>query len=242
MGNDPRKITTLPLLKGLSERTTTALLASGRRSSLTRKGSILSSHDLSQRLYILLNGRMKMLRPGGGGEESLQQRLMPGDIFCPSAMVSGEGCRSYAESLGACQLLSWPHREFHRLMEEHEQLRTNLMMLLARHVEEERNKRCLSQCVNVRAKVASFLLARISQNDNDLSATPETIDEIDLRPISLTAQELGMARETMSRAFSTFEQDGILYCRRGLIRVRDCSRLQMIVDGVDGCCCQRAGL
>lgn len=183
-----------------------------------------------------------MLRTGSGGEESLQQRLMPGDIFCPAAMVSGQGCGSYAVSLESCQLLSWSHRWFNRLMEQDGQLRKNLMLLLARHVEEERHKRCLLQCVNVRAKVASFLLARINQNDNDLSAVPETIDEIDLRPISLTAQELGMARETMSRAFSTFEQDGILYCRRGLIRVRDCSRLQMIVDGGDGCCCQRAGL
>ena len=235
MGKDPLKITTLPLLQGLSDQTTTTLLANGRRSSLTRKGSILSGDDLSQRLYVLLDGRMKMLRPSTGGEESLQQRLMPGDIFCPAAMVSGEGCGSYAESLGPCQLLSWPHRQFHRLMEQDERLRTNLLMLLARHVEEERNKRCLSQCVNVRARVAAFLLARINQNDN-------TPPEIDLRPMSLTAQELGMARGTMSRAFSTFERDGILYRHRGLIQVRDYSRLQMIADGSNGCCCQHVAL
>ena len=236
MGNDPSKIAALPVLMNLKTHTLNALIERGRRSSFDRKGLLLSSADLSNRLYLLLDGKMKMLRPTSGGEESLQQRLITGDIFCPAALVSGAGCCSYAESLTPVQLLSWPHRQFRQLMDEDDQLHKNLIQLLAQQIEEERTKRCLSQCINVRAKIATFLITLINDNKNSGAITPM---QIDLRPISLSAQELGMARETMSRTLSKFEQSEIITCQRGLIDVRDSSQLQLIADGLDCRCCRQ---
>lgn len=237
MSNDPAQVSTLPLLMNLKESTVNTLVERGRITSFDRKGLLLSSEDLSTRLYLLLDGKMKMLRPTSGGEESLQQRLTTGDIFCPAALVSGQSCCSYAESLTPITLLSWPHRQFRQLMEEDDQLHRNLIKLLAHQIEEERAKRCLSQCINVRAKVATFLISLIN-NNNQHSNTLQPV-QLDLRPISLSAQELGMARETMSRTLSKFEKLAVISCQRGLIDVHDSDQLQLIADGLDCCCCRQ---
>jgi CRP-like cAMP-binding protein len=121
-------------------------------------------------------------------------------------------------------------------MENDPQLHINLIQLLANQIEEERSKRCLAQCVNVRAKVATHLLAMMNKHARlASSATPQ----IDLRPISLTAQELGMARETMSRTLSKFEQAATITCQRGLISIQDAQQLQTIAAGLDCGCCQQ---
>ena len=111
-----------------------------------------------------------------------------------------------------------------------------MIELLAHQIEEERTKRCLSQCINVRAKVATFLISSINQNKTSELSTPL---KIDLRPISLTAQELGIARETMSRTLSKLEQLEIITCQRGLIDVHDSLQLQLIADGLDCNCCRQ---
>ncbi len=236
MGNNATEISALLLLQNLKSSTISALIERGRRSSLERKGMILSREDLSSRLYLLLEGKMKMMRPTISGEESLQQRLTSGDIFCSAALASGRGCCSYAESLSQVHLLSWPHRQFRQLMKEDDHLHSNLIQLLATQIEEERSKRCLSQCANVRAKVATHLISLINKNNRLASSAALTVD---LRPISLTAQELGMVRETMSRTLSKFEQAGTITCQRGLIDIRDTRQLQLIANGIDCGCCQQ---
>lgn len=229
MSGSVSELTQLPLLKGIASETLQKVIETAKRRYLSRKGSILSTEDLSDRLYILLDGQIKMLRPSVGGDESLQQRLGEGDVFCLVSMVSGVHCGSYGETLGSCTLLSWPHRVFVGLMEEDRQLHVNVLNLLAQQVEVERHKRCLSQCSNVGARVAGYLLYL-----NDTDRCNETID---LRPITLSAQELGMARETMSRTFTSFERLGIVHCSRGIITIRDHERLQLIADGME-CCCE----
>ena len=216
------------LLQRVKPETLQAVLETAKQRSLSRRGAILSTDELSERLYVLLDGQMKMLRPSVGGDESLQQRLGPGDVFCLVSMVSGVHCGSYGESLGPCTLICWPHRVFIRLMETDRQLHVNVLNYLAHQVEMERHKRCLSQCSNVQARVAGYLLY-LYESDHCGDKT------VDLRPISLSAQELGMARETMSRTFTSFERLGLVHCCRGLITIEDQERLQLIADGMECC-------
>lgn len=229
MSGSVGELAQLPLLKDVSPATLQSVLETAKRRYLPRKGIMISSEDLSKRLYLLLEGQIKVMRPSVGGDESLQQRLGEGDVFCLVSMVSGTHCGGYGESMGACTLLSWPHRVFVELMEKDRTLHVNVLNLLAQQVEIERHKRCLSQCSNVGARVAGYLLYLDETGRN-------RGDSVDVRPITLSAQELGMARETMSRTFSAFERLGIIKCCRGLVRIHDYERLQMIADGMECAC------
>lgn len=220
----------LPLFRDVSPAALKALAEHGSHRNLAKKGVMISSEELSQRLHVLLSGRMKMVRPTAGGDESVQQRLEEGDVFCLVSMVSGLHCGSYGESMEPCTLLSWPHRAFAQLMEKDRQLHVNMLRQLTQQVELERHKRCLVQCSNIAMRVAGYLLLQRQTRCRIDS------DYIDLRPITLSAQELGMARETMSRTFSALERSGVVLCCRGVIKICDHERLQMIADGMDICC------
>ena len=231
MSGSVRELIQLPLFKGISPKTLQCVIETARRRYFPRKGVIFGPEELSQHLFILLEGQIKVLRPSVGGDESLQQRLGEGDVFCLVSMVSGEHLCSYAEGLEASRLLSWPHELILELMDQDRQLCANVLLLLARQLEEERIKHCLTQCSNVASRIASFLLYR-SKSESWFSQSPAK-DQVDLRPISLSAQELGIARETMSRTFSTLERQGVISCCRGLIKICDHERLRLIADGDD---------
>jgi len=226
--NTPHRQICSPIFSNIDEQSYAVLIKAARQHQLPCRGAIISSEELSQRFYLLVEGRMKILRPVICGEEALQQQLQVGDVLCPVAMLGEQICSGYAASLCACQLLSWSHRQFRNFMEQEKQLRENLIMLMVKQVDRERHKCCLMQCANLRGRIAAMLLARADEHG---IATENNGITIDLRPISLMAQELGMARETMSRILSAFEHEGIISCQRGLIRVSELSRLQMIVDG-----------
>ncbi|MDY0211879.1 MAG: Crp/Fnr family transcriptional regulator [Desulfuromonadaceae bacterium] len=231
MCNLDSELRTLPLFADLRLTTLQELLRARRVHTATRN-AIISIDALSHRLFVLLEGRMKMVRPNAAGDEALQQCMGKGDIFCPVAMLASRPCCSYAQCLGACKYVSWPHRLLRRLLTEDGQLQANLLNHLATLVEVERTKRCLHQCGNVNAKVATCLLAKC--NSAGANAQVFKVDQsfqVDLRPLALTAQELGIARETLSRTLALFERAHILCSKRGVVELHAFEVLRKIADG-----------
>lgn len=235
MRNHDSELRALPLFANLQPTTLQELLRARRVHSAARN-DIISIDTLSQRLFILLDGRMKMVRPNAAGEEALEQCMGKGDIFCPVAMLATRPCCSYAQCLGACQYVSWSHRLFRHLLAQDGQLQANLLSHLATQVDEERTKRCLTQCVNVHARIATYLLSRCSKVGR--TGTTESSAQnfqIDLRPLVLTAQELGIARETLSRSLALFDREQILRSRRGVVELYAPNELRAVADGERVC-------
>ncbi len=232
MRNHDLELRVLPLFANLQPTTLQEILRARRVHSAVRN-DIISIDALSQRLFILLDGRMKMVRPNAAGEEALQQCMGKGDIFCPVAMLATRPCCSYAQCLGACQYASWSQRLFRRLLAQDGQLQANLLSYLATQVDEERTKRCLTQCVNVHARIATYLLSRCSKIGTTGSKTQNI--QVDLRPLVLTAQELGIARETLSRSLALFEREQILRSRRGVVELYTPEVLRAVADGERVC-------
>ncbi len=225
MRNYDSELRALPLFANLQPTTLQELLRVRRAHSATRN-AIISTDALAQRLFVLLEGRMKMVRPNAAGEETLQQCMGKGDVFCPVAMLVTRPCCSYAQCLGACQYVSWPHRLLRRLLTQDGQLQSNLLSYLATQVEEERTKRCLTQCGNVHARVAAYLLSQSNGSGTDVREF-----QVDLRPLVLTAQELGIARETLSRTLARFERERILRSKRGVVELCAPEVLRAVADG-----------
>ncbi len=205
------------------------LLSTAKKRALPRRGMMISSDELSQRIFLLLSGRMNLLMPVSSGEEALLQQLRPGDVFCPVALLRGGGCAGYALSMGACLLLGWTHEQFRAVMHADRRLYEHLFATLAEQVDTERHKRCLLQCANVRVRVAAALLAQVRRQYGE---DCRGVVSVDIGSISLAARELGMARETMSRILSAFEAEGILLRCRGVVKILALARLRDVGDGL----------
>jgi CRP-like cAMP-binding protein len=129
----------------------------------------------------------------------------------------GDGLHpTFGESLGSLRLLMLPAACFLQLLREHFSLARNLVTQLATSLERTSQQACLC-----RARSAPMLVAR-----HLLNRLPDHRDSIDLRPIRMTAQEIGIARETLSRALARLCKRGLIdYCR-GKVLVLDRPGLQ----------------
>lgn len=201
------------------------LLDTGRLRTLKGNTTRIDQGELAQRLFFVVSGEMRMLRMTPDGQEHLLHRFKAGEFFCLAAVISGRTCQSVMVNAGQTELLSWSHKAFRNLMLAHPILHQNVLQQLAEQIENERQMRMLSRCCTVDIKLAAYLLHKINQTCHN----KECVCAIDLKPISLTAQELGVARETVSRCIQRMIRlEGLSY-HQGVLQVEDSSHLERIL-------------
>lgn len=223
-----------PLLAGVDECFIRQLAEKARYRVLKGRHSRIDSDELSHRLFMVISGEVHVLRVTADGQECLMQRVLPGDFFCLAAVVSGRSCGSQLACSGTTELAHWNHDFFQRLVGESEGLRNNLLRQMACQVEEERDMRTLSRCCKADVRVAAYLLHKLKSRRH---CQDERSRCIDLKPISLTAQEIGMARETLTRSLQRLDRQQSIVYQRGRVCVDDHARLEAVLEESD-CSCQ----
>lgn len=221
-----RQLHRAPLLSGVSTKVIDEIAAKARLQTLTGRYGCLPAEDLSRKLFFVIDGEMRMYQMTPDGQDHLVQRFRGDEFFCMAALVSGRTSRNYAMNVGRTDLLYWEHRDIHALMEAYPDFQGKVLAQMGRQIERERELRMLSRCCRADVKVAAYLLYRSpSCSSGDGNGEP-----IDVRPIGITAQELGMARETLSRCLQQLvELQGISY-RRGLIDIVDRGALEELLE------------
>lgn len=222
-----------PLLAGVSAAEVSAFAGAGRHRVLKGRFGRIPAEELSQRLFFVLSGEIKMIQLAPDGQECLMQRVGPGEFFCLSSVISGFSCQSEGVSAGTTQILSWGQDYFRAFMRGNAQIYNNLLAQMASQVTRERELRTLSRCCKADVKVAAYLLHKI-RNGHCGSQCGKTV--VDLRPINVTAQELGVARETLSRCLQRLVDRRCISYQRGLVKISELNRLEAVLDE-DDCQC-----
>ncbi|RKX23765.1 MAG: hypothetical protein DRP47_12340 [Candidatus Zixiibacteriota bacterium] len=222
-------LSSAPLLEGVDADLVRQVATAGRTRVLKGQFGRIDPEEMSRRLFFVVSGEMRMLRTAPDGQEHLMQRFGVGEFFCLAAAVSNRSCNSQMVNAGTTELIYWNHDAFRQLMEGNTNFYGNILGQMASQVEQEREMRTLSRCCKADVKVAAYLLHKIRQG----RCTSAGGHSVDLRPISLTAQELGIARETLSRCLQRLtKQDGISYLR-GQVKFQDISCLESVLDEVE---------
>ena len=225
------RLSRAPLMEGIEAETVETIAKNGRLRSLKGRFGRVSQEELSSRVFLVLAGEMRMFRLAPDGQEQLVQRFGAGEFFCLAAAVSGRPCHSFLVNFGLTELLVWNREVFFQQMLECPRLHHNILHQMAFQVEKERDMRTLSRCCRAGIKVVAYLLYQMKTHPG---ASRQA--NFDLRPISLTAQELGMARETLSRCLQQLvEQRAILY-RRGMVQITDVACLESALEDFDCKC------
>lgn len=227
-----KRLSCAPLMEGIENEVIEKIAQNGRPRTLKGRHGRVCQEELSARLFFVLTGEMRMFRLAPDGQELLVQRFGAGEFFCLAAAVSGHPCRSFLVNFGLTELLVWNREVFSQQMQECPRLYHNVLHQMAFQVEKERDMRTLCRCCRADIKVAAYLLHRMKTHPNPSRQT----DLIDLRSISLAAQELGMARETLSRCLRRLvRRRGIMY-RRGMVQVTDVTCLESVLEALDCSC------
>lgn len=222
-----------PLMDGVSAGFIRRCAETGRLRSLNGRYGRISREELSQRLFFIISGEMRTVQMSPDGQECLMERLGAGEFICLASVVSGHSCHSELVSSGTTEVICWGHDHFRELMYEDTAFSANLLYQMASQIEREREMRTLSRCCKADVKVAAYLLHKIRQGP---CCRQCHLNVVDLRPISLTAQELGVARETFSRSLQRLVAREIISYERGLVTVADLSPLEEVLEE-NGCAC-----
>lgn len=221
-----------PLLNGVGDALVREIADSGRICLLKGRFGRIEPKEMSTRLFFVLSGEMRMLRLAPDGQEHLIQRFSAGEFFCLAAVVSSHCCKSQMVNAGRTELMYWGHDVFRKLVDQSAVLHHNILAQMAFQIEQEREMRTLSRCCNADVKVAAYLLHKLKQSD----CLQKNTYQVELKPISLTAQELGIARETLSRCLQRLvKREGIAY-HNGTVKITSMLSLESILDEAECSC------
>jgi CRP-like cAMP-binding protein len=222
-------LTQSDLLKDIAPEQTDQLLNTARIIQYKTRSSRIDSDDLKRKIHFVLSGEMHIIKPTPDGQECLLRRIGPSEFFCLSSLLSAHSCTNHSVAASPTETLCWPRDQFEKFMQNSPTIYLNLTNLMANHVEQERQMRTLSHCCRADIKVAAYLLHRARLS----GPLPTTIN---LRPIGVTAQEIGIARETLSRTVHRLSDLGLINYRQGLVYLIEPQTLEGYLEQADQLC------
>ncbi len=226
-----------PLMQGVSPAILREVADNGRLRLLKGRFGRVGQDELAERLFLIISGEMRMVHPAPDGQECIMGKVGAGDFFFLSSFITGHTCGGEMVSSGTTEICFWPREKVRNLLTGEAVFQRNLLQHMACEVEQEREMRTLSRCCKADTKVAAYLLHKIRNSLNNSSCHAA---HIDVRPVGMTAQELGIARETFTRSLQRLIGRGGVSYQRGIVQVADIALLESMLDE-DDCECRCNG-
>ena len=154
--------------------------------------------------YVVLSGLIKVYKLNRTGEEIVLNRLKPFRSFAESSLFSGSRFYSAcAQAMEDSSLMFFPSKEFAALLGRNAALAIRISEGFAVRLM-ELNQRFDLLADGVEGRIARYLLNEIQLNDT--MKQPEPVFTLSI-PKKDLAEHLGIAGETLSRAFRKLKVD-----------------------------------
>lgn len=190
--------------------TTLAALARISARVQQRAGSIIQLEgDPAEQMYIVVQGRVKILRLGANGREQILNIIGPGSHFNTVPMFDGGLCPANAEAMTEVILLALPRAPLLALLGEHPALAQSLLAELSSRLRHMVNLVDELALHSVQGRLAALLLEQAGSEAGAL------LTQADM------AARLGTVREMVGRSLKLFEAQGLIRLDRGTITILD---------------------
>ncbi|HEC23655.1 MAG TPA: Crp/Fnr family transcriptional regulator [Chloroflexi bacterium] len=203
----------------------TRLLEHLQTSTYAAGEPIFLQGDPAAAFYLIISGRVKIVRVTPEGYENILCVRGPGDHFCPVPLLDGSTQLGTAIAMTDVTLLSVRKETFCPLCEESPELLATVQGDCLAEVRNLLHRLEIVAFRSVRERLAHALLTMSRQQSAEESANV----------LHLTQQELGAligaSRESVSRTLSRFERKGLVSLQRNQVIIRDRERLKKIADG-----------
>lgn len=195
-------IQTLPLFKGLTE---TALGELFRNASIGqfKKGDLLFMEgEQPEKLFIILEGWVKLFKGNSNGEETIVQMLTSGDMIAESAVFLKAPYPISAQVVKGAQILTLPASIIRENLKSNNELALNVLTAMSVH-----SQLLIKGMESIRLKSATervgwYLLKLLLEQGRVPDMVELPYDK------SIIASYLDMKPETFSRTLKKFKQKG----------------------------------
>ena len=203
----------------------------GNRTSVPRGATLYRIGDPFRSLYAVRTGFFKTRVCAEDGRDQVTGFQMAGELLG----FDGIGTEQHscdAVALEDSQVCVIPFDQLECLSREFSELQHQLHKVMSREIVRDHGVMLLLGSMRAEERVAAFLL-NLTQR---LQARGFSSTALVLR---MTREEigsyLGLKLETVSRAFSKFQEDGVLDVKQRQVRVLNEPALRQLVNGSNGC-------
>jgi CRP-like cAMP-binding protein len=188
--------------------------------------AVFREGDSSDTCYVVHSGHARAVRQHGDGRIITLATFGPGDIFGELAMFEDERRSATVEALQEMSVVAVLGPDMRRLMVEHPQISTRLVIALGRRLRETNERLSRQSFQTVQSRVAAVLGELVSQAIAEGASSEEiavVATQADL------AQLAGSSRESASRFLAVLERAGVISQGRGRLVVHDPDALHAYV-------------
>jgi CRP-like cAMP-binding protein len=212
-----------PLFAALDEQAAASLRQSMVEVNLSRSETLFDEGERGDKLYVIVEGKIKLGRTSNDGRENLLAILGPGEMFGELSLFDPGPRTATATSVGDSRLIGLGNDAFEPWLMQHPEVAQTLLRALARRL--RRTNETLADLVftDVPGRVAKALLDLSTRfgrpaEDGILVAHELTQEEL--------AQLVGASRETVNKALADFATRGWLRLEARAVVLLDIERLK----------------
>ena len=194
--------------------------------------AIYTSGTPARHLYVVVVGKVKLVRPTPSGQNVLLDILGPGDFF---GSLSTLGDRTFADSAEAqttCCVLGVTAGAFQAILRRHPPAALAALDIVGERLRAAHDLIEQLSSHDVEQRIATTLLRladRVGQQQGAMVLIQMPLSRQDL------ADMVGTTRETASRVISRLDREGVIRSGRGWMGLTDRNRLGAIAAGTGAC-------
>lgn len=235
---DPAVVASMGLFGGLDREALVDVVSRARTRRVEKGTRIFSQGEEAVACYALIEGRVKILQSGPGGEHLVVRFINPGEMFGTLAVYTGGGYPADAEAVTDCVEISWPSTVMTELMLHYPQIGLNMISIIGRRLREVQNRLREAASERVERRIARALL-RLLQHGGRRTDTGVEID------FPLSRQDLaemtGTTLHTVSRTLSAWEERGIVELGRQHVVIRQPDAVVAIAEDLPAAASDESG-
>jgi CRP-like cAMP-binding protein len=197
----------------LSDATLEALASRTAQMRVERGAIITLEGEPAEAMYIVIEGRVKVVRYSSEGREQIMHVVQMGDHFNTVPMFDGGSCPATTEALEPTTLLVLGRADLLDLIEDHPDLAVALL-----HEFAARLRMLVGLVEDLALHTVHGRLAKLLTHQAEAAASGATLPPMTQAEM---AAHLGTVREMVARTLKSFEEAGLIALDRGSIRILD---------------------
>jgi CRP/FNR family transcriptional regulator, nitrogen oxide reductase regulator len=215
------------LFSGLKQDELDRVAQAARIRKVDNQGFFYMEQDPAESLYILMEGRIRLVQVTPSGQQVIMRYISPVEEFGVIAMLSGAVYPVSAQAVDDSTALYWNKASLKELMEQIPGVAINALQTLADRVSEFQDRIRELTTERVERRIARALL-RLAQQ------TGRKVEDGVLVDLLITRQDIaemtGTTIFTVSRTMSQWETQGIIKSGREKIIIRRPHQLVVIAE------------
>ena len=210
-----------PIFSALNETELKELAAITIERSLKRGEFLIFEKDVSQYIYIVGEGKIKVFISSSAGKEFILDFFHPGHLLGPISIFCNKPSSASAQCVTQTKVLGIKKKEFMSFISRNPQVSLSMIRILASQIRALTRRLKDLACERVEQRLAKTLLILSTKLGLNINITRQELAEM-----------IGVTTETVIRILSSLKKKKIIASVRGKIIVLDEFRLRLLSEGL----------